>query len=89
MSEPGLSFNKIAGDYDRYREAYPIDFIKMVLEVVCNRQPSKICEIGCGTGQATIRLADLGYSILCVEPGSDLLEIVRARLKNYPCVKKR
>ncbi len=83
MTEPGLTFNQVAEDYDRYRAVYPTEFIKMVLEVLPSQNPSKLCEIGCGTGQATIRLADLGHTITCVDPGDNLLKIARKRLEDY------
>jgi ubiquinone/menaquinone biosynthesis C-methylase UbiE len=83
MTEPGLTFDTIADDYDRYREAYPADFITDVLSTIPQRAPGRLCEIGCGSGQATIRLADIGFDITCVEPGTRLLDLARKRLERY------
>ena len=61
MTEPALTFTTIAEDYDRYRTAYPADFIEAVLRVPGRELGKKLCEVGSGSGQATIRLLELGY----------------------------
>ncbi|MEY4669559.1 MAG: hypothetical protein RL518_2258 [Pseudomonadota bacterium] len=83
MTEPGMTFDTIADDYDRYRESYPADFITDVLSTIPQRAPGRLCEIGCGSGQATIRLADIGFDITCVEPGGRLLDLARKRLERH------
>jgi len=83
MDETGKAFDTIAADYDRYRAAYPRDFIDMVLSALPGITSGNVCEIGPGSGQATIHLADLGYSITAVEPGADLLELARKRLSGH------
>ncbi len=77
----GLTFDSIADDYDRYRETYPADFINDVLSTIPKTDAATLCEIGCGSGQATIRLADLGFDITCVDPGVRLLDLARKRLE--------
>lgn len=81
MTEMGLTFDSIADDYNRYRETYPADFITDVLSTIPKTDAATLCEIGCGSGQATIRLADLGFDITCVDPGSRLLDLARKRLE--------
>ena len=80
MTEMGLTFDTIADDYERYRETYPAEFIKDVLLTIPNTDAGRLCEIGCGSGQATIRLADIGFEITCVDPGMRLLDLARKRL---------
>ena len=43
-------------------------------------------EIGCGTGQATLPLAQRGYSMLCVELGEGLAAAARGKLAPFPNV---
>jgi ubiquinone/menaquinone biosynthesis C-methylase UbiE len=83
MEDTGRAFDKIAEDYDLYRTAYPMDFIRAVLGVLPDHEPGLVCEIGPGSGQATIRLAELGYSVTGVEPGAELLAIAKRRLAKY------
>jgi SAM-dependent methyltransferase len=83
MTEQGMTFDAIADVYDRYRETYPVDFMTDVLSTIPRSAPGRLCEIGCGSGQATIRLADLGFDVTCVEPGEHLLTLARRRLENY------
>lgn len=86
MSNLGKTFNQIAEDYKSYRPVYPLEFIQNVLAVLPNSSFTNICEIGCGTGQATTRLAELGYQIQCVEPGDELRKIAQEDLKKFPKV---
>jgi SAM-dependent methyltransferase len=41
-----------------------------------------VLEIGCGTGQASVRLAERGYDLLAVELGPRLAEVAAVRLAN-------
>src|SRR5205823_563423 len=43
-------------------------------------------EIGCGTGQATVPLAERGLEIVCVELGAGLAALARRRLARFPSV---
>lgn len=43
-------------------------------------------EIGSGTGKATLLFAQRGYSILCLEPGQNLIEVATKNLLSYPQV---
>jgi ubiquinone/menaquinone biosynthesis C-methylase UbiE len=86
MSNEGLTFESVAEDYDKYRGAYPTEFVQMVLEPIAKTESAKVCEIGCGSGQATIRLAEMNYAVTCVEPGSELLKLARNRLAGYPMI---
>jgi SAM-dependent methyltransferase len=43
----------------------------------------RILEIGCGTGQATIPLAERGYRMLCLEPGPRTAAIARKNLARF------
>jgi len=66
------SFNEFATLYDRARPAYPavvVDAIVRCANIVPN---SAILEIGCGSGQLTVSLAERGASITALELGARL-----------------
>ncbi|WKZ57310.1 MAG: methyltransferase domain-containing protein [Bdellovibrionota bacterium] len=86
MVNDGLTFESVAEDYDKYRGSYPAEFMDMVLEPVKQTRGGKVCEIGCGSGQATLRLAEMQYEVTCIEPGLGLLKLARNRLAHYPSV---
>jgi len=44
----------------------------------------RIIEIGCGTGQATVPLAERGLAITAVELGAQLAAVARRRLTGFP-----
>jgi SAM-dependent methyltransferase len=46
----------------------------------------RIIEIGCGTGQATVPLAERGLAITAVELGAQLAAVARRRLTGFPSV---
>jgi SAM-dependent methyltransferase len=48
---------------------------------------SRIVEIGCGSGQATVGLAERGLDVTCVELGPRLAEVARRELAPYPSVR--
>jgi SAM-dependent methyltransferase len=44
----------------------------------------RVVEIGCGTGQATVPLAERGLAITAVELGPELAAVARRRLTGFP-----
>jgi SAM-dependent methyltransferase len=45
---------------------------------------SRVLEIGCGTGQATVPLAHLGCEIVALDLGAELVAVARRRLARFP-----
>lgn len=80
------SFDGVAEMYDRYRPSYPIELIEDILNISGLQPDGRILEIGSGTGKATILFAQRGYSILCLEPGQNLIYVAARNLAAYPRV---
>ncbi len=71
---------------DRARPSYPtqvFDDLTALSELSAN---ARIVEIGCGTGQATLPLAERGFAIMCVELGEQLASFARRKLARFPSV---
>ncbi len=79
-------FDGIANLYDKYRPNYPDELIEDVIHISGIQSEGRILEIGSGTGKATLQFAQRGYSILCLEPGKNLIEVARKNLISYPKV---
>jgi SAM-dependent methyltransferase len=47
---------------------------------------SRVVEIGCGTGQATVPLAERGLAVTAVELGASLAALARVRTARFPAV---
>lgn len=56
-------------------------------DLTCIKPGCRVLEIGCGTGQATLPLADRGASIVCVELGPAMAAVARRKLAGYPHVR--
>lgn len=84
MSELGASFNKGASSYDRSRSDYPQALIEDVISMSGIEAGSNILEIGCGTGQATLSLADKGFNILAHDPGEKTIDVLRQKGGDLP-----
>ena len=82
-----LTFDTCAELYHDIRPGYPSELFRDI--VTLSGLPSKgsILEIGCGTGQATQPLADMGYRMVCLDIGSNLAAIAENRFKNHPNVR--
>jgi len=81
---PGLSFDTVAADYDRYRPHYPDQLFDDLAELARLEPLSQVLEIGCGTGQATHSLLERGYRVLAVDPGASLGRIARTKFSGRP-----
>ena len=80
------SFEEVAALYDRARPIYPDSVFDDLVELADLADDSRVLEIGCGTGQATLSLAARGLEIICVELGTGLAAIAGERLAAFPRV---
>lgn len=80
------TFEQRAALYDRARPSYPPQIFDDLAELACVPAGSRVLEIGCGTGQATLPLAERGYRITCVELGEQLAAVARRKLARFPQV---
>jgi SAM-dependent methyltransferase len=79
-------FDEAAELYDRARPGYPAALFDDLAELTPLRPGSRVLEIGPGTGQATLPLAERGYQVVAVELGADLAAVARRKLAGFPNV---
>lgn len=75
------TFEEVPDLYDRARPTYPDALFRDLEEIAGLHPGSRVLEIGCGTGKATLALAERGYRITCVELGAGLAAVAR---RNVP-----
>jgi SAM-dependent methyltransferase len=80
------TFDEVAELYERARPTYPDALIEDVVALARLQPRSRIVEIGCGTGKATLPLAERGLHITCVELGASLSDVARRKLAPFPGV---
>jgi SAM-dependent methyltransferase len=80
------TFEEVPELYDRARPTYPHELFDDLEALAGLGEGARLLEIGCGTGQATLPLASRGYSILCVELGTELAAFARRKLAPFPAV---
>lgn len=80
------TFNDVAELYDRARPGYPAQLFDDLVGLTGIGPGSRVLEIGCGTGQATVPLAMRGCQITAVELGAGMAEAARANLAGFPSV---
>src|SRR5947209_4923085 len=74
------SLDEVAERYDRARPGYPLALVDDLVDLACLGRGSRVLEIGCGTGQLTVPLAERGVSLVGVELGANLAAIARRKL---------
>ena len=77
-------FDGAAGDYQRTRPVCPPQLFSDLIDLAALDAGDRVIEIGCGTGQATVPLAERGLSVTAVELGAELAAIARRRLAGFP-----
>lgn len=77
------TFEQVPELYDRARPNYPSEVFDDLVALAELPAPARILEIGCGTGQATLPLAELGFQITCVELGEQLAAVARRNLASF------
>jgi len=72
--------------YDRARPVYPGAIFDALVALAGLAAGGRVVEIGCGTGQATLPLAERGLEIVCIELGPGLAAVARWKLAAFPRV---
>lgn len=80
-------FDRVAATYDRVRPGYPAALFADVAELAGVGPGTRVLEIGCGTGQASVPIAELGADLLAVDIGPRMAELAAARLARFPSAK--
>ncbi|MGW8981362.1 class I SAM-dependent methyltransferase [Streptomyces parvus] len=78
------TFDDDAELYDRARPGYPAELYDDLADLAGAVPGSRVLEIGCGTGQATVPLAGRGCRITAVEAGPRMAAIARRNLAASP-----
>ena len=77
------TFEEVPELYDRARPHYPAELFGDLVSFGRLGPGSRVLEIGCGTGQATLPLAERGFEVVCVELGAGLAEVARRKLAGF------
>ncbi|WP_220446538.1 class I SAM-dependent methyltransferase [Paenibacillus piri] len=77
------TFNQVAELYDRARNRYPDRLFDGLVRLAGLAADARILEIGCGTGIATLPLAERGYRVVGVELGPQMAEVARRKLARF------
>jgi len=80
------TFEEVPELYDSARPLYPEQVFDDLVALAGLPPGGRILEIGCGTGQATLPLAERGFEICCVELGEQLAAVARKKLASFPRV---
>jgi SAM-dependent methyltransferase len=73
--------------YDRVRPDYPDELFDDLARLVGLLPGSRVLELGCGTGHATVSLARRGYEVVAVELGAGLADVARKKLAPFAAVR--
>ena len=78
------SFDSVADSYDRFRSPYPQEVVDAVIASSHLHEGSRVLEIGCGTGQLSVPLAQQGVDLLAIELGPHLAAHAKRNLERFP-----
>jgi len=77
-------FDEAAEAYQRTRPVCPPQMFDDLVSLAGLAPGDRVAEIGCGTGQATVPLAERGMVVTAVELGAELAAVARRRLAGFP-----
>ncbi|MDH2429714.1 class I SAM-dependent methyltransferase [Sphaerisporangium sp. TRM90804] len=80
------TFDEDAELYDRARPRYVGELFDGLAELAGIGAGARVLEIGCGTGQATVSLAERGFRVVAVELGASMASVARRNLARFPLV---
>lgn len=72
-------FDAWAGEYDRFRPGYPDELFETIAARLELPGRPLVVDLGAGTGNASLAMAELGWRVTAVEPGRPMLDILRSK----------
>jgi protein-L-isoaspartate O-methyltransferase len=78
-------FDRAAEDYQRSRPVCPPQLFDDLIDLAGLEAGDRVIEIGCGTGQATVPLAERGLAVTAVELGAELAAVATPPPGRIPC----
>jgi len=79
-------YSPVADVYYKARAPYPQELINRAVTLAQLSSDAAILEIGCGPGNATVCFAQLGFSMICLEPNQDFYHLARHNCVRYSAV---
>jgi SAM-dependent methyltransferase len=79
-------YSPVAEAYQATRPSYPSALVGRAISAAKLSSSSRILELGCGPGTATVSFAALGCAMVCLEPNSDFCAMARQNCKACPSV---
>jgi SAM-dependent methyltransferase len=73
------SFEAWAADYDRYRPGYPEGLFDTIQARLALPSTPDVADLGAGTGKASVAMANRGWHVTAIEPGSEMLTMLLTR----------
>jgi SAM-dependent methyltransferase len=87
MSKLRDSFEESAEDYLRSRSEYPNEMIDDIIETAQLSPTSRVLDIGCGSGQATMEFVSRGYQVVAIDLAMSALNYLAERCTDSANVK--
>jgi len=79
-------YSQVADAYNRARPRYSMQLVSRAVELAQVHRDAILLEVGCGPGTATTSFAQLGFSMVCLEPSLEACELARQDCVQYPNV---
>jgi SAM-dependent methyltransferase len=81
-----VTFESVADRYHAARPDYPEELFDELVAAASLLPGARLLEVGCGTGKATLPLAERGFAITALELGPDLAATAQGNLAGYELV---
>ncbi|HEY9858516.1 MAG TPA: class I SAM-dependent methyltransferase [Candidatus Obscuribacterales bacterium] len=79
-------YSGVAQAYYQARPRYPEALMRRAVELAKLPVDARILELGCGPGIATVPFAQLGYSMVCLEPSLSACQLTQQHCAGYPAI---
>ena len=79
-------YSEVADAYNKARPRYSKELINRAVELAQLSKDAIILEVGCGPGTATTSFAEMGFSLVCIEPSQEASLLAKHNCASYPTV---
>ncbi len=86
VTEASEAFDAVADEYLTARSEYPVELFDQIFETAQLGNGSRVLDVGCGSGQATLEFARRGCNVVGIDPANNALDLLAKRSEGLSSV---
>lgn len=87
MTKPTERFTGRVAEYERYRQRYPMELLRVLRERCGLSEAHRVADVGAGTGMLAELFLENGNRVAAIEPNAEMRAVCEGLMERYPALR--